>query len=127
MMRILIKYAQSDRDKVLGKIDSLTKDIDGFTDKKIVESLNKAMEERLGKMEDEIVQKKKRKFNRDRIDYETVQIYTYAKKIDFWRNQRIRETADPITDHGEVPDQEEEAETEETRGEKKLTQKGTRN
>ncbi|KAJ1098558.1 hypothetical protein NDU88_003667 [Pleurodeles waltl] len=76
MMRIVIKYAQIEREKVIEQIDIVTKRIEAFSDKKLVESLSSAMEERLTKIEEEIISKKSRKFNRDTFDYETGQIYT---------------------------------------------------
>ncbi|KAJ1155051.1 hypothetical protein NDU88_007787 [Pleurodeles waltl] len=88
MMKILIKYAQIDREKVIEKIENIVKEVDAFSDKKLVESLNTAMEERLAKTEEEIIQKKSRKFNRDAIDYETGQIYTFARKFDYWRQEK---------------------------------------
>ncbi|KAJ1185634.1 hypothetical protein NDU88_002424 [Pleurodeles waltl] len=98
MMKILIKYTQLERDKVIETIDDLTKTIETFTDKKLVESLNSSMEERLTKIEEEIIQKKARKFHRDTIDYETGQIYTFAKKFDYWRRQKGAEKMPTVVD-----------------------------
>ncbi|KAJ1163502.1 hypothetical protein NDU88_003960 [Pleurodeles waltl] len=91
MMKILVKYAQIERDKAIEKIEDLEKTIDGFTDKKLADSLKTAMEERLAKIEEEITQKKACKFNRDTTDYQTGQIYTFAKKFDYWRRLKGNE------------------------------------
>ncbi|KAJ1129018.1 hypothetical protein NDU88_007389 [Pleurodeles waltl] len=88
MMKILIKYAQLQRERVIEKIEDLAKTIKTFSDRKLVESLNSSMEERLAIIEEEIIPKKARKFKRDVTDYETGQIYTFAKKFDYWRKQK---------------------------------------
>ncbi|KAJ1128581.1 hypothetical protein NDU88_006958 [Pleurodeles waltl] len=74
MMKIRIKYARIDRDKVIEDIETLSTKIDLCENKLLVESLTKAMDERLKKVEED-------KFNRDKIDYETGKIYTFAEKI----------------------------------------------
>ncbi|KAJ1141185.1 hypothetical protein NDU88_007520 [Pleurodeles waltl] len=84
--------------KATEKIEDLVKAIDTFTDKKLVESLNSSMEERLAKIEEEIIQKKARKFNRDTMDYETGQIYTFAKKFEYWRRQKGNEATSKVVD-----------------------------
>ncbi|KAJ1144096.1 hypothetical protein NDU88_010398, partial [Pleurodeles waltl] len=70
--------------KVLEKIDEVTKQIEAVSDRKLVESLSNTMEERLTKFEEEIISRKSRKFNRDTFDYKTGQIYTFARKFDYW-------------------------------------------
>ncbi|KAJ1144752.1 hypothetical protein NDU88_011049 [Pleurodeles waltl] len=96
MMRILIKYAEIERETVIEQINSVTKRIEAFSDKKLVESLSNAMEERLSKIEEEIISKKSRKFNRNAFDYETGQIYTFARKFDYWRQLKVKESASQI-------------------------------
>ncbi|KAJ1124374.1 hypothetical protein NDU88_002835 [Pleurodeles waltl] len=91
-MKILIKYAKIDRDRIIGNIETITMKINLYEDQKLVESLNKDMEDRLKKIEEEIVHKKAGKFNGDKIDYETGQICTFAKKFDHWRKQKVNES-----------------------------------
>ncbi|KAJ1215465.1 hypothetical protein NDU88_003074 [Pleurodeles waltl] len=91
MMTILIKYAKIDRGKIIENIEIVTTKIDSCEDKKLVESLSKAMDDRLRKLEKDIIHKKARKFNRDKIDYETGQIDIFAKKFDHWRKQKLSE------------------------------------
>ncbi|KAJ1136921.1 hypothetical protein NDU88_003335 [Pleurodeles waltl] len=47
------------------------------------------MDDRLRKVEDDIIQKKAPKLNRDKIDYKTGQIYMFAKKFDHWRKLKL--------------------------------------
>ncbi|KAJ1191724.1 hypothetical protein NDU88_001040 [Pleurodeles waltl] len=96
MMKILINHAQIERETIIEKIYNITKQIEAFPDKKLVESLNNAMEERLAKIEEEIILKKSRKFHRDTFDYETGQIYTFARKFDYWRQQKGKESVSKI-------------------------------
>ncbi|XP_078541431.1 uncharacterized protein LOC144826808 [Lissotriton helveticus] len=82
LMGILVQYAESDRAKLLEKIDSINAEIDKIPPSAEISKLRDDMNTRLKREEDIIMKRKAYKFQRDRLDYENGKIFTFAKKYD---------------------------------------------
>ncbi|XP_078518404.1 mitogen-activated protein kinase-binding protein 1 [Lissotriton helveticus] len=85
MLDLLVKFAWSDRAKILEEIDNLEKDIAKDSDKAKQEHLREEMKKRLVKYELKIRQRKQEKYERDECDYALGRILTFSKKFDALR------------------------------------------
>ncbi|KAJ1199127.1 hypothetical protein NDU88_002965 [Pleurodeles waltl] len=65
MMRIFIKYAVKDREKILEKIEKLPSDLLSMVSRDVFEEFIKNLEKKLSKLKEEITTKKQRKFIHD--------------------------------------------------------------
>ena len=82
MLEILITFAWSDREKLLKEIATIETELkrNETETAKITEHISQ-MNKRLEKVEEDIKQRKARKFARDREDYLSGQILTFARKF----------------------------------------------
>ena len=82
MLEILTKFAWSDRDKLLKEIAEIEEILKGNNiDKTQIAEFLTQMDSRLQKIEEDIKQRKARKFRRDRDDYMSGRILTFAKRF----------------------------------------------
>lgn len=70
LVKILIKYAQSDREALLQEIDSIHEQLCKLDATEYIMKSKKEIQERLKKQEDRIKVRKAHKFARDKADYE---------------------------------------------------------
>ncbi|KAJ1180798.1 hypothetical protein NDU88_006014 [Pleurodeles waltl] len=82
MMRILTKYAAKDRNRILEDIEKTQLKLLTITTQESVDEFMKGLEKKLMKLEEDITNKKQRKFIRDFKDYQSGRILTFHRKYD---------------------------------------------
>ncbi|XP_078509697.1 uncharacterized protein LOC144769461 [Lissotriton helveticus] len=82
LLKILIKYAESDGEKLGVKINDLNEQIKQLNDAEQEKRLRETMTQRLTKEEEVIKRRKTFKFQRDKLDYQNGRIFTFSKKYD---------------------------------------------
>lgn len=96
MLAILIKYSDIDRQKILAEIESLSDTLSKAEDQDSIKQFKIEMKERLRKLEVSIQERKAQTFIRDKQDYDRGHIYTFAKKFDTIRRQKMVKSSRPV-------------------------------
>ncbi|XP_078524347.1 uncharacterized protein LOC144797570 [Lissotriton helveticus] len=88
MLNILIKYADKECIKLNAESEQIIAKLkEKYTESEFIVEMTK-MEKRLGKIEEEIKEKKQRKFYRDEIDYDKGRILTFGKRFKVLRGTK---------------------------------------
>ncbi|KAJ1083369.1 hypothetical protein NDU88_003528 [Pleurodeles waltl] len=88
---ILIKYGNIDRSKILAEIAAIESKLNKDVDQEMIRKFNPELKPKLSKLEETVKTRKALKFQCDRVDYERGQIFTFAKKFNHLRKQRLSE------------------------------------
>ena len=91
MLKILIHYAWLDREELLKQIEILEQELKSSGVEKQLDEFKQQMTQRLDKIEEVIKRRKVSKFQRDREDYASGRILTFAKKFDSARRDVFKE------------------------------------
>ncbi|KAJ1114918.1 hypothetical protein NDU88_003148 [Pleurodeles waltl] len=86
MLKLLIKYARKEVEKLAAQIDASTQILKAKCTPDVFEKETSRLNERLNKLEEEIMAKKQRKFQRDEADYEQGRILTFGQRFDHLRS-----------------------------------------
>ena len=98
MILMLIKYAKIDLVETQKEIEEVRKDLDEHpgTDKVRIITFLENMKTKLNKLEDEIKERKRRKFLRDKVDYEQGRILTFNRRFDMVRQNTSLKPMEPL-------------------------------
>ncbi|KAJ1115337.1 hypothetical protein NDU88_003561 [Pleurodeles waltl] len=89
MLKILIKYARKEVEALAIQIDTSVQTLKERCTPKVFEHETSSLNERLTKLEEEIMAKKQRKYQRDEADYEQSQILTFRRRFDHLRGSSM--------------------------------------
>ncbi|KAJ1175567.1 hypothetical protein NDU88_000854 [Pleurodeles waltl] len=92
-MRILIKYAARDRNKILEEIDKIRLELLLLVTQETLDDFMRNLEKKLVKMEEVIKTKKQRKLIRDFKDYQAGRILTFHCKYDHMYKEEASEAS----------------------------------
>ncbi|KAJ1110080.1 hypothetical protein NDU88_007435 [Pleurodeles waltl] len=103
LMKTLTKHSKQKMELQMVKIEMIMKELEKSKDAENVKDLLNKMEKFLQKYEEEIMERKTRKFTRDRLDYQHVRVYIFAKKYDgLSSKEKLEKSKSPLLSESDI-------------------------